>query len=176
MSTPASLAKTAIVAACVMGVSALVYARDREQRASLMRVENHLAQVSDALDQTREALASRGPASPAVVLNAAPAADPSLADAVAARVMTAQNERAKAEKAIAAADEQPSDGVLVARQQVSRTIDDAIARGVLRGDDVLAMRQALASDPAGRAEAARQIAVALNTNKLRPADNRLVFP
>jgi hypothetical protein len=176
MSTPASLAKTAIVAACVLGVSALVYARDRDQHASLARVETRLAQVSDALDQTREALASRGAGSQAVYVSGTAAADPSLADAVAARVMRAQNERAKAESAIAAAAQQPTDGVLVAREEASRTLDGAIARGVLSRDDVLAMRQKLAADPAGRAEAAARIAVALNTNKLVPADIHLVFP
>jgi hypothetical protein len=175
MST-ASLVKNGVLAACAVAFVAFVCTRDREQRASLARAEQRLAQASEAIDEARASLASHGSASPAAFVAPAPAADPALADSVAARVLKAQNERAKAEGAIAADAAQPSTEVLSARSDAQRTLDGAVARGVLNRDDVLAIRRTLASDPAGRAEAARQIAVALNTKKLVPADVRLVFP
>jgi hypothetical protein len=172
----ASLVKNGVLAACAVAFVGFVYSHDREQRASLARAEQRLAQASEAMDEARASIVSRDVSARAAFVAPASAADPALADSVAARVMKAQNERAKAEGAIAADASQPSAEVLSARSDAQRTLDGAVARGVLSRDDVLAIRRTLANDPAGRAAAARQIAVAVNDNKLVPADARNVFP
>jgi hypothetical protein len=176
MSATSSLVKNAILAACVVACGAMLYARDHAERARFAVAEQRLDRASEELAATRAELSALGTRPPTTVAVASPAPDPALAEAVAARVVSAQNARAKAEAAIADDATQPSAEMLAGRDQAKQAIDGAIGRGVLRADDVRTMRQALSADSAGRNEAARQIAVAINTGKLVPEDSRFIFP
>ena len=173
MNTTASFVRNALVVSSLAACALLLYARDRDERSCIALFEKQLAeshaQIADARAAQREAPA----ATPIVAVRSA---DPELADAVAARLAVAETERAKAQAAIAANASAPTADQLAAREKVQETLGAAVSRGVLRREDVLAMRRALAGDDAGRAEAARQIAVAMNTGKLVPADGRPAFP
>jgi hypothetical protein len=176
MSATSSLAKNAVLAACVVAGGARLYVRDHAERARFALAEQRLDRATDELAATRAELSALGSRAPTTVAVTSPAPDPALAETVAARVVSAQNARAKAEAAIADDAAQPTAEMLARRDQAKQTLDGAVSRGVLRRDDVRAIRQALSEDTAGRDEAARQIAVAINTRKLVPEDMHSVFP
>jgi hypothetical protein len=98
------------------------------------------------------------------------------ADAVAARVAAINDARSKADAMIAVEAKAPSDEMLSARASAQAKLDDAIARGHLRPQDVLAIRDSLAADVEGRAELARQISVAMNQGRLVPDDPHRLVP
>jgi hypothetical protein len=176
MSATSSLAKNAVLAACVVGCGALLYARDHAERARFAVAEQRLDRASDELAAARAELSALGSRLPTTVAVPSPVSDPTLAETVAARVVSAQNAHAKAEAAIADDAAQPSAEVLAGRDQARQTLDGALGRGVLRSDDVRAMRQALSTDSVGRIEAAQRIAVAINTRKLVPEDGHFIYP
>lgn len=164
----------ACVACAAAALSALIE-RERAEHARLDALAHDLVEAQTEI--ARLHASERSPLGvPQPLYVGATSLDPGTADAIAARVLAASEARARANDEIAKDANAPDPNQLVARAAAQRTVDTAIARGRLRVDDVVAVRQALASDPGGRAEVARQIAVALNTNKLVPDDPRAIFP
>jgi hypothetical protein len=163
--------------AFVAGVAVAVWTgavRDRAQRA---RLDGLARELADARSEVATLRASDSVVkSPAAVFLAQPTLEPRAADAIAQRVLAAAEARASAERALQEDAKAPTASQLAARDLAKRTLDGAILRGRLRREDVLSVRETLAADPAGRAELGRQIAVALNMNKLVPEDRHAIFP
>jgi hypothetical protein len=172
-SSPLRSALVALALVACGACGALLYAHDRGERARVAELEQRLAQSRADLAEARALRTDAPSTAPIVTVRGA---DPELANAVAARVAAAQVEREKSEAAIAENASAPTPEQLAGRAKAHDALDVAVGRGVLRRDDVLAMRRALDDDAAGRAEAARQIAVAMNTGKLVPEAGRLVLP
>lgn len=147
-------------------------ARDRAQRARLDGLAHELANARTEAEALRASERANAPA----VYVAPPTFESRAADAIAARIVAAAEARASADRAMQEDAKAPTASQLAARDVAKRTLDGAILRGRLRREDVLSVRETLAADPAGRAELGRQIAVALNTNKLVPEDRHTIFP
>jgi hypothetical protein len=168
-----------IAAATVLGAfAALGYAIVENNRAQSMRMDamlHELARLRTDAAEERSALHLRLAQNES--LGVAPTAvDSASANAIANSVVVAIDGR---EKERARAAQEPSVATpaeLAARDQAERELASAITRGHLRREDVLAMRQSLASDPVGRAELASRIAVAINHQELVVDDPRAAFP
>jgi hypothetical protein len=104
--------------------------------------------------------------------------DPATIDALASRVAARLETRGNAAAATAERREQPTAEQRAAVDSARRTLDDAIARGHLRTEDVVAMRGQLAmsGDGAASQEIALAIAVAVHRRKLVPDDPRMLMP
>ena len=76
-----------------------------------------------------------------------------------------------------AAPEAPSSAQRAAAEQASRIVDAAVSSGTLRRDEVLELRRLfLQTHPAATEELRRRIAVAINLDRLRPADSSAGTP
>lgn len=147
-----------------------------ERQLELLRVQHVEA---NAGRPTAPAVAPQGPQTcpPATV-------DAAIIEAIAQRVAAVLEARGQAAGAqghehAAAPEPPPTPEQRAAVERAERVLDDALARGRLRREDVIEIRHQLAQ--AGRpqkeaAEIARRIAVGLNTNKLVPEDPDFVMP
>jgi hypothetical protein len=164
-----------IAAACSAAALVVVVGQVRAGNAERMLLTRELAGVRAELVQARaEADAAHIAVAPVNV--AARPLDERDLDAIAARVAQVVQGQAKTEALVAAAAADPSPQQLAARAEAQRKVDGILAAGHERADDVVLLRHMLAEDPEGRAEVARQLAVAINTGKVTPADPRAALP
>jgi hypothetical protein len=160
------------------------YVHERDQRAAIdaLTREAKRAHADDASSRDVDR-----PAAPAIVVAGPAGVDGPSADAIAARVADVLEARAKADRTVAAtatsagvaADGRvPTPQELAASDDASKTLDDAIVRGHLRKEDIVAMRRdlSIANDPATASALARRVAVAINTGAVVPEDAHYAMP
>jgi hypothetical protein len=164
--------RVAVVGALVAS-AALAWGVVEHQRAGALERDALARELKEARAQLAEAREAVREAPTAQVITVGQAADP---DAIAARIAASNEARARAEKALAAAEAQPTTQQLAGRDAAQRTLDAALARGRWTPEDLASTRAALADDPDGRYEIARQLSVAINTSKIAAQDPRTLFP
>jgi hypothetical protein len=171
-----SAARTSIAAlaaaACVALGFGLVVAPMRAQDA---RIDALLRELSASrAQQERATVDTETSRSPVVVRSGG--LDARDLDAIAARIVALDHAEAKTDALVAAEAKAPTPAQLAARSDVQHQVDAMIARGHARREDVHAIGSEMESDPEGRTELARQLAVAINTGKLVPDDPPAMHP
>jgi hypothetical protein len=143
-------------------------------RADNEALRQDVAQLNAAV---RDTLAStpRPPPDPSSVARCTPPPAVSVPPAAPASANASKDAASASKEAGAAVAPTPEQRA--ATQAAGQVLDEALARGRLSREDVLAMRSDLRqADVEAIRELHRTIAVAVNTRKLVPEDPRFVFP